>query len=168
MLNPDDIVSAWVTAFRDVPEIVQELGGNPGSIRGYVDAFPGPPEESFGGRPSLRRAIQAQEPGSILVVYMGYGPRRLNNAIYFQHRFSFVLRTRESDGQNSYGRLAWLMINGVRASGNSSLSLLHTQIVDGCEPMDLDLPSGQRQTMLISPDGETLDYFEMSAFLTEI
>jgi len=54
----------------------------------------------------------------------------------------------------------WL-VNDVLSSG--SLSTLHTPIDADCEPMDFYLPSAQRNTVVISPDGATFEYFEVRA-----
>ena len=39
--------------------------------------------------------------------------------------------------------------------------MLHTQVDPDCEPMDFYLPSARRNTMVISADGATFEYFEV-------
>ncbi len=45
--------------------------------------------------------------------------------------------------------------------------MLHTQIDPNCEPMDFYLPSARRNTVVISADGATFEYFEVPVRLIE-
>ena len=56
---------------------------------------------------------------------------------------------------------------GAATGAPSWSSLLHFRIDPDCYPMDLDLPSAQRNTVVVSADGATLDYFEVQATLVE-
>jgi hypothetical protein len=85
-------------------------------------------------------------PGSILIAWQGTRPGRLGSALVFVHEFD------------------WL-VNDVPSSG--SLSMLHTPVDANCEPMDFFLPSAQRNTVVISADGATFEYFEVRANLIE-
>jgi hypothetical protein len=155
MLNPDDLVAAWVAAFQSTPDLVAALGGENGAgVQSYIDAFP--------QSNNLRLAIQALKTGSLLVVYMGTGKARVGSAIQFSHRFSFIAKAPIG---GSYGAIFNAFVNGVPDGG--TLPLLRTEIHPACYPMDLDLPSSQRNSLLVSVDGTTLDYFEFSASLTE-
>jgi hypothetical protein len=49
----------------------------------------------------------------------------------------------------------------------STLKMLHIQVDTGCEPMDFYLPSARRNTIVISADGATFEYFEVAARLIE-
>lgn len=155
MLNPDDLVAAWITALQSVPDLASALGGENGAgVAGYIDAFP--------QSNNLVRAIKEQAPGSLLVIYMGTTKTRVGTAIQFSHRFTFVVRAPEG---GSYGAIFNAFVNGK--PDGSDLPLLHYDIHPSCYPMDFDLPSSQRNSLLVSVDGATLDYFEFSASLVE-
>jgi hypothetical protein len=159
MVNTDTLVDAWVTALQQVQPLVEALGGSQ-NIVGYKDRFP--------DQSNLRRAIVMQPPGSILVVYMGTDKVRAGNggAWSFRHRFSFMVRAPEArEGGVSYAQIWSLFIDGVPL--NSSVSLLHTEIDPACDAMDREGPSSARNSLLVSSDGETIDYFEFTATLIE-
>lgn len=163
MLNPDDLLAAWVEKFSGVFALRAALGGETSRILSYSDAFP--------GETNLRRAIYQLSPGSLMVVWVGFGPRRLERGLYLQHQFSMIVRAPEPsvvapESSGSYGSIIYAMVNGIDES--TGLKMLHAPIHPQCEPMDLDLPSARRQTLLVSAEGETLDYFEVSASLMEI
>ena len=155
MINPDTLIDAWVTTLSGIPDLNAALGGNE-RITGYKDAFP--------AQENLRRAILAQPSGSILVVFMGTDKVRMGNggAWSFRHKFSFTVK---AGGDASYGAIWSAFVNGVPSAG--TLPVLHTDIHPDCDGMDREGPSSQRSSLLISMDGETLDYFEFSASLIE-
>jgi hypothetical protein len=45
--------------------------------------------------------------------------------------------------------------------------MLHIPIDPNCEPMDFYLPSARRNTVVISADGATFEYFEVPVRLIE-
>jgi hypothetical protein len=163
MLNPDDLLDAWVALLQDTPSLVAMFANKVSNITAYKDGYP---QVS-----NLRRQIQAQPPGSILAVFMGTDKVRLSSrggAWAFRHKFSFYVLAAESTGAElpaSYAAIWSAFVNGVPS--HSPLPLLHTEVVPDCEPMDLEGPTSQRSSLLISPDGETLDYFEFTATLIE-
>jgi hypothetical protein len=117
---------------------------------------------------NLRLAILHMPPGSILVAWNGTTPRRLaGGALHFAHRFSLYLRAPEQNSTATYADLFWLLVSAIPTSAPSWSSLLHFQIDPDCYPMDMDLPSAQRNTVVVSADGATLDYFEVQATLVE-
>jgi hypothetical protein len=77
------------------------------------------------------------------------------------------LRAPEQNSTATYADLFWLLVSAIPAGAPSWSSLLHFQIDPDCYPMDLDLPSAQRNTVVVSADGATLDYFEVQATLVE-
>ena len=160
MLNPDDLITAWVEKLRNLPDLVKALGDS-ANITGYFDRFP--PQSN------LRKALLNQPPGSILVVFMGTDKTRVEKAFQFRHKFSFQVKAPEAvKGGVSYGYLWSLFVNGVPATDNDgNLPLLHYQIHEGCYSMDLDFPQAQRSSILIDIDGATLDLFEFQASLVE-
>ena len=165
MLNPDDLITAWVEKLRNLPDLVKALGDS-ANVTGYYDRFP--------TQSNLRNALLNQPPGSILVVFAGTDKVRVgtgnNAATQFRHRFSFQVKAPEAvQGGVSYGYLWSLFVNGVPVTDNAgNLPLLHYPIHEGCYPMDLDLPQAQRSSILINIDsGATLDLFEIQASLVE-
>jgi hypothetical protein len=162
VLNPDDLTAAWVAKLQDIPALVTALGGDPTRISGYVDRFP--------DKTSLGNTILARNPGSILVVYMGTFRTRIERALAWKHSFSFHVKGPESvNGGVSYALIWWLFVNGIPATANpGALKLLRFPIHEECYPMDLELPQSQRNQILVSPDGATMDVFEIQASLVEI
>ena len=86
------------------------------------------------------------------------------NALVFVHDFSLYLRAPE-DADVGYEDLFNWIVNDIPTGG--SLRMLHTQIDTNCEPMDFYLPSARRNTVVISADGATFEYFEVPVRLIE-
>jgi hypothetical protein len=161
VINPRTILGEWVTALQSCPDLVAALGGgDPANIRAFM--------EGLATDNNVRLAILQMPPGSILVAWHGSAPRRLTGGtLHFAHRFSLYLRAAEQDSGGTYADLFWLLVSAIPAGAPSWSSLLHFQIDPDCYPMDLDLPSAQRNTVVVSADGATLDYFEVQATLVE-
>jgi hypothetical protein len=161
MLNPDDLILAWLNKLRDIPELVTALGGNSATIQGYFDQFP--------AQSNLRVALMQMPPGSILVVFQGTDKARVGTAFQFRHSFSFQLKAPEAVTNGvSYGGLWSLFVNGAPVTDNpGELPLLHFPIHERCYPMDFELPRAQRSSILTGVDGSTLDLFEIQASLVE-
>ena len=104
----------------------------------------------------------------ILVSWDGSGPRRLGQAIHFQHRFKLHLRTPEQNTTATYMDLFWLIVSAKPAGAPSWASLLHYQVDPDCYPMDVDCPDSHRVTVVVSADGATFDYWEVPVILVEI
>jgi hypothetical protein len=160
MVNTDTLVDSWTATLRQIPELVTALGGED-RIVGYKDSFP--------KQSNLRTAIVQQQPGSILIVFMGTDKVRFSSgggAWSFRHRFSFFVRAPLSrDRSVSYAEIWNQFVNGVPSG--TTLKLLNTEIHLECDPMDREGPTSQRNQLVVSLDGETLDYFEFSATLIE-
>lgn len=158
MVNPDTLTDKLVAMLATVPDIMLALGSS-AAINGYKDAFP-----SSG---NLRQAILQQPLGSILVVFMGTDRARFpgdrSGAWSFRHKFSFMARAARDAG--SYAAIWSAFVNGVPWLG--PLPLFRTEIDAACDPMDREGPIAQRNSLLVSLDGETLDYFEFQATLIE-
>ena len=156
MINPKAILGEWVTALRSCPDLVTAIGGDGNNIRPFM--------EGLADHNNLRLAILQMPPGSILIAWQGTRPGRLGSALVFVHEFSLYLRAPESASVGYEDIFNWL-VNDVPSSG--SLSMLHTSVDANCEPMDFYLPSAQRNTVVISADGATFEYFEIRANLIE-
>ena len=161
MINPKTILAGWVTNLQAIPDLVAALGGDLDAIQHYSEnrvVFGHPTENN------VRLAILSMPPGSIMVVWQGTVPARLGNMQVFGHDFSLYLRAPEI-ADVGYEELWTWIVNGIPTGGN--LRLLHTQIDPNCEPMDFYLPSARRNTVVISADGATFEYFEVPVRLIE-
>lgn len=160
MINPKTILCEWIAVLQSCPDLVTAIGGNPANIRAFM--------EGLATDNNLRLAILQMPAGSILVAWSGTTPRRLTGgALHFAHHFALYLRAPEQNEAATYADLFWLLVSAKPANAESWQSLLHFQIDPDCYPMDLDLPSAQRNTVVVSADGATLDYFEVQATLVE-
>ncbi len=160
MINPKTILAEWVTALQALPNLVAAIG-NASRIQFYTENA-----TVFGQatQNNIRLAILSMPPGSILIAWHGTRPGRLGNALVFVHEFSLYLRTPENAAVGYEDLFNWI-VNDVPTG--ASLTMLHTNIDPNCEPMDFYLPSAQRNTVVISADGATFEYFEVRASLIE-
>jgi hypothetical protein len=161
MINPKTILGEWVTALQSLPNLVEALGGDGGRIQFYTEnatVFEQPTQNN------IRLAILSMPPGSILIAWQGTRSGRLGNAPAFVHEFSLYLRAPENADVGYEDLFNWI-VNDVPADG--SLKMLHIPIDPNCEPMDFYLPSARRNTVVISPDGATFEYFEVPVRLIE-
>jgi len=146
VINPKTILGEWVTALQSCPDLVDALGGDGDNIRAFM--------EGLATDNNLRLAILQMPPGSILVAWNGTTPRRLTGgSLHFAHRFSIYLRAPEQNSTATYADLFWLLVSAIPTGAPSWASLLHVQIDPDCYPMDMDLPSAQRNTVVVSADG---------------
>ena len=151
VINPKTILGEWVTVLQSCPDLAAALGGNGDNIRAFM--------EGLATDNNLRLAILQMPTGSILVAWNGTTARRLTGgALHFAHRFSIYLRAPEQSSTATYADLFWLSVSAI-PTAPSWASLLHFQIDPDCYPMDMDLPSAHRNTVVVSADGTTLDYF---------
>lgn len=168
MINPKTILGEWVAVLSSIPQLVAALtvdgeGNAPPWSNGPIQAYSdGPATDS-----NLRVAILQMPPGSILVAWLGTAPRRLSGALLYAHKFSMFLRAPETGV--GYEDIFNMIVEGVPTLNNSeNLAMMHVAVDPGCYPMDLDLPTAQRSTIVVSNDGATFDYFEVTVTLTEI
>lgn len=161
MINPKTILAEWVTALQALPNLMEALGGNAGSIQFYSE------NTTVFGQPTqnnVRLAILSMPPGSILIAWHGTAPGRLGNALVFVHDFALYLRAPETPSVGYEDIFNWI-VNDIPQGG--TLRMLHTQVDPNCEPMDFYLPSARRNTIVISADGATFEYFEVPVRLIE-
>ena len=161
MINPKTILAEWVTALQALPNLMEALGGNSNSIQFYSE------NTTVFGQPTqnnVRLAILSMPPGSILIAWHGTAPGRLGNALVFVHDFALYLRAPETPSVGYEDLFNWI-VNDIPEGG--TLRMLHTQVDSNCEPMDFYLPSARRNTIVISADGATFEYFEVPVRLIE-
>ena len=161
MINPKMILAEWVSALQALPNLVEALGGDGTRIQFYTENA-----TVFGQQTqnNMRLAILSMPLGSILIAWQGTRPGRLGGALVFVHEFSLYLRAPENADVGYEDLFNWI-VNDIPAG--SSLPMLHTNIDPNCEPMDFYLPTAQRNTVVISADGATFEYFEVRVALIE-
>jgi hypothetical protein len=161
MINPKTILAEWVTALQALPNLVEALGGDPTTIQFYSE------NTTVFGQPTqanVRLAVLSMPPGSLMVVWHGTDRGRLGNALVFVHDFSLYLRAPETSSVGYEDLFNWI-VNDIPEGG--TLRMLHIQVDPNCEPMDFYLPAARRNTIVISGDGTTFEYFEVAARLIE-
>lgn len=154
MINPAEIADSVVALLRDIPELVEEMAGDPERIFVYHDQYP--------KKVSLTLAIYQAPSPSIMVAWQGTLPGSFGGSETWKHQLSLYLRTRETfdgDPPTAYYRLFRLITKGVPTSVGQPM--LNATVHPSCHPMDV--PSISRAT-----DQEGLDYFEVSVSFTEI
>jgi hypothetical protein len=161
MINPKTILAEWVTALQTLPNLVEALGGNSAQIQFYSENITvfGQPTQA-----NVRLAVLSMPPGSLMIVWNGSGPGRLGNALVFVHHFALFLRAPETANVGYEDLWTWIVED---IPENSTLKMLHTQIDPNAEPMDFYLPEARRNTIVISADGTTFEYFEVAVRLIE-
>ena len=154
MIDTSVLVDNLVAALRDIPELVQEMAGDPERIYAYHDQYP--------KLVSLSHALHSMPAPSVMAVWQGTAPGVFGGFDVWKHSITLYLRARESydgDPPTPYYRLFRLLTKGVPTQ--SQQPMINTEIHPNCHPMDL--PLIQRQT-----DAEGLDYFEVPMTFTEI
>jgi len=162
MINPKTILAGWVTSLRALPNLVAALGGDATMIQYYSENI-----TVFGHRTeaNVRLAILSMPAGSLMIVWNGTGEGRLGNAQVWKHEFAIYLRAPEAPDVGYEDLWTWI-INDIPEG--STLRNLHIQIDPSCEPMDWKLPDARRNTIVISADGTTFEYFAVNPiFLIE-
>lgn len=154
MIDPSVLVDNLVAMLQDIPDLVEEMGGDATRIYAYHDAYP--------ARTSLSHAIHQMPAPSVMVAWMGTAPGTLGTVEVWKHHVTGFLRAPEStpgDPPAAYYRLFKLVVKGKPTS--SAQKMLYADVHPSCQPMDL--PMVERQT-----DAEGLDYFQIPMTFTEI
>ncbi|MCX6632315.1 MAG: hypothetical protein NTW28_32290 [Candidatus Solibacter sp.] len=154
MIDTSGLVDNLVALLRDIPELVEEMGGDPERIFAYHDQYP--------KRASLPHAIHQMPAPSIMAVWQGTTPGAFGDFDVWKHEVTLFLRARETfdgDPPTPYYRMFRLIWKGVPAG--SGVAMNNTTVHASFYPMDV--PSILRRT-----DGEGLDYFEVPTTFTEI
>jgi hypothetical protein len=154
LINPAEIVDSLVDLLRDIPELVDEVGGDEERIFAYHDRYP--------KKVSLEVArYQMLSPG-VMVAYQGTAPGSFGGFEVWRHEFSITLRAGEEPDNEppaGYYRLFRLITKGV--STGVGLPMNNATVHPSCHPMDT--PSMRRQI-----DANDIDYFEVLMSFTEI
>jgi hypothetical protein len=153
MIDTSVLVDNFVALLRGIPELVEEMAGDPDRVYAYHDQYP--------KRVSLAHAIHAMPAPGIMAVWQGTTPGTFGGFDVWKHQVTLFLRARETaegDPPTAYYRMFRAITKGVPASSNVAMNLV--TVHPSCYPMDL--PSITRQT-----DAEGLDYFEVPITFTE-
>src|SRR4051794_27601968 len=108
MIDTSFLVDNLVAVLRDVPELVQEMGGDPERIFPYHDQYP--------KKVSLAHAIHLMPAPSIMVVWQGSSPGTFGGFDVWKHQVTLFLRARETfagDPPSPYNRMFRLIVKGV-------------------------------------------------------
>jgi hypothetical protein len=154
MINPYELVENLVGMLRDIPELVEVMGGEPERIYAYHDQFP--------QDVSILRAIHQMPAPSVMAAWMGTSPGSFGGVEVWKHGVTLYLRAPESvpgDLPTAYYRLFRLITKGVPTA--TGVEMVQATVHESCYPMDL--PLIQRQS-----DTEGVDYFEVPITFTEI
>ena len=154
MIDSSEIVDNLVAMLRDIPALVDEMGGDPDRIFAYHDQYP--------KNISLVHAIHSMPSPSIMAVWQGTAPGSFGGVDVWKHQITLFLRARETfDGETAgtYYRLFRLIVKGIPDS--TGQEMLNATVHPACNAMDL--PQISRQT-----DAEALDYFEVPLSFTEM
>jgi len=161
MINPKTIGNEFVTALQALPNLVEALGGDPSAIQYYSE------NTTVFGQPTqnnVRLAVLGMPPGSLMIVWNGTDTGRIGNAAVFVHDFELYLRAPETQDVGYEDLWTWIVEDIPQ---NSTLKMLHINIDAACEPMDFYLPKARRNTIVISADGATFEYFSCPVRLIE-
>lgn len=157
MTNPGILLDAIVAQLRAVPLLVAEMGGDAQRILPYYDEYP--------KYKDVTRAIALLPAPGILVVYEGtsQGGGRMQP---WAHQFRLVVKLGEKQptdtGAVHYAAL-YLLVEGIPTA--NPLNLLNMEINSSCDAMDV--PRWQRQSLIVSAAGDSIDYFVVNWTLTE-
>lgn len=113
---------------------------------------------------NIRLALLSMPPGSLMVAWQGTRTGRLGGALMFVHDFSIYMRAPENADVGYEDLFHWIVDD---VPTGTSLKMLHSPVDVHCEPMDFYLPTCQRNTVVISADGSTFEYFEVRVSLIE-
>jgi hypothetical protein len=148
MMLPADVVDLLVAQLRAIPDLVTELGGDPGVISAYVDVYP--------SATNLPKAVTTMRSPSILVVYDSWGIGSGDSSHPFNHRVEIYMRPRDG---GSYSRLSSLLVNGT--PDGQPLPMINVQMNPDLLPMAIE---GRCTREL---DSEGVEYWLLSISFNE-
>lgn len=153
MIDPSEIVDNLVDLLRDIPELLQLMGGEEDRIYAYHDLYP--------EKVSLEEAkAQLKSPGMI-VAWVGTYPGSYGGEAW-KHGITITLRAQvesADDPKAGYYALFRQIVKGVPSS--LDVALINAAVHASCNPMDT--PTIERQA-----DAAGVDYFEITTAFTEI
>jgi hypothetical protein len=161
MVYPGDLTDAITAKLQSIAGLVAILGGDVKRIFPYRRSFP--------NAVVLMDAIYRMPVPSIMVVWEGTIPGRLNQMEVWKHRFGLYLRFADvvrGDASKGAYDMWEHAINGIpTGTGADGLKLLRTSIHESCYPMDP--PAVIPQAGQTADSGTTFEYFKVNFSLTE-
>lgn len=161
MLNSADVLQSLVNKFRAIPELVQEMGGDPENIAIFRRRWP---HSTF-----LQAAVVDAKAPNILIATDGIA---IGSYGEWQHKFLAIVRTREEaadliEGEvDAYERVFWLIVNGVphdeTASGNK---MINEMIREDCHPMNP--PTCYWEPLMVTAES-VIEIFKVNLSINEI
>lgn len=155
MINPAEIVDALVDLLRDIPELVDEVGGDEEKIFAYHDG-----RSRYATFDDARNLLVA--PGVMVAIRRTADTGGMDA---WRHEISISLRAKEEDVNESptgYYRLFRLIVKGVPATlGDAGIPMNNRTVHASCYPMES--PTWERQT-----DQAGIDFFEVVLTFREI
>jgi hypothetical protein len=111
LVDPAEIISALVDLLRDIPDLVEAVGGDEAKIYAYKDRYP--------KNVSLELAIYQMPAPGVMVAFQGTEPTASGGFQVWQHRISIFCRAGEDSGDDTpsgYYRLFRLIVKGKPTS----------------------------------------------------
>lgn len=131
------LTNAIADTLRDIPPLVEELGGLPEAIYGYIDETP--------AKNSLAKAVYGMPPGAVLVAWIDSGLSE-GEMTGFVHRFNFHVKAIKGESPLA---LIKLIVDGT-AEGET-LRWRYQCVLPGILPAEL-------VTISRNTDSEGIDY----------
>ena len=165
MLNSASVLISLVNKYRTIPELVQEMGGDPANLMIFRRRWP---------HDIYLPAAYMRTPAPCIIFASEGGPALTDNASLdpWVHKFVALVRPREESADLIEGevdaceRIYWLMVNGVpqdeTASGNK---MLNEMIRSDCHPISALEP--RWEPLAITPEA-VIDCFSVRISINEI
>lgn len=149
MVDTNDIIDALILLLRDIPDLVEAVGGDEERIFAYKDAFP--------NSVSLRDAIYAQPTPSVMAAFDAR--RRGSNGDFstIVHDLMVIIRPASV---SDYASIAALVMQGTPTSQGLAMDLI--EVHSDCLPFGMDLPELRRES-----DANGIDYYTLTLSFRE-
>lgn len=121
MVDLIELVNAFVSTLQRIPEVVEDLGGSPASIIGYIDIA--------SVRNSMNNAVYSQKSGTVLVLWREMVMTEGEMA-WYEHHVELQLRARPG---SSILTLIKDIVDGVPDPGDG-MCWLRCQLLPGLDP----------------------------------
>jgi len=154
MVDPSEIVDNLVDLLREIPDLVELVGGDQERIFAYHDRYP--------THTSLDQAIYQLPSPRIMVAWRSTGPGSFAGGEAWKHEIVLILRAGQEEGADSpqgYYQLFRQITRGIPTG--LAVPLIYATVHASCQPMDT--PSIRRL-----PDAAGVDYCEVTMIFTEI
>ena len=152
MIDTAEIIGNLVVFLQDIPDLVEEMGGDETRIYSYTDRYP--------DNVSIENAINRMPAPGIMVAFAGVGFADGN----WIHDVSVFIRAGKNAADptaSGYYRIFRQIVKGIPESRPGE-QMQYLRIHDSCDPMS-DTPALRRAL-----DSEGIDYFETTLSFKEL